>query len=187
MRALPLLLLAGCGTWSSLKPAQVAPRGHVELVGGVAANQLGEVLPVGDIRVGVARRVDLGAHYEVYNGFGEVRVQLLEQPRQWLDLTVGLGAGIGATVLDGFDDSPDFAGFASLALSHRFGRLEPYLSNRFAYLIPKAAVVTAPVLGVRVRLADWLDVTAEGGAAIHVRYGVATGVAQGALGFGLHF
>ncbi len=181
---LPLLLLAACGTYSALRPATVAPPGHVELGLGLAANQLGEVLPVLDGRVGIARRLELGGHYEVYSGYLEARVAVLEQASAGVSLAVSAGGGFATTLIDEFD-SPDGAAFLSLAASRRLGRVvEPYVSVRWAYLAG-ARYVLAPVGGAIFQLSRRVGISVEGGASIHFRDAGSVGLAQGAVGLSL--
>jgi hypothetical protein len=191
---LAFVVLAGCGTYSTLRPAPVLAPGRVELGAGIAANQIGEVLPVVQGHVGLFPRVEIGGHYEVYSGFGELRVQALEEEHQGVSMSFGLGGGFATTILDEVgqelseSQGPDFALFGSFALSRRFGTVvEPYVAGRVSYLVPADGWVFAPVGGVRLNATRWLSFSLEGGAAIHVRAGVGLGIAQGALGIGLHF
>jgi hypothetical protein len=184
------LALSGCGTYSTLRPATVAPPGHVELGAGLAANQLGEVLPVLDGRAGIFPRVEIGGHYEVYSGFAEARVQALAQETAGVSLALGLGGGFGTTLidevgeaLDGAED-PDPAVFASLGISRRFGVVEPYVAVRSAALLG-TGFVNAPTGGLTFHLGRHVGISLEGGASIHTREGASLAIAQGALGVSL--
>ena len=194
-RALTLLaigVLGACGTYSTMRPAPVLPPGHVELGAGLAANGIGEVNVVLDGHVGILPRVEIGGHYEIYSGFVEARVQLLEEQAQGVSLSVSAGGGFGTTLIDEVGEAfseaqdPDPAFFTGLAVSRRFAWVEPYLAGRFAVLFGKG-LVTAPVAGLALHAGRHVIFVLEGGAAIHTREGASLGIGQGALGLGLRF
>ena len=65
---------SACGTFSHLKPADPTELGQVDLTAGVAVNGVPEVVPVIQASVGVSSVLDVGAKYEVYNGYAWGRI-----------------------------------------------------------------------------------------------------------------
>jgi hypothetical protein len=192
MKRLFVLLLASvsvsaCGTYSMLRPADTIPRGAFEVNAGLAANGLGEVLPVVQGAIGLADRLELVGQYEIYNGFGELRGQVLDSRQHGVGLTLGVGGGVGFTFAEALGEDEetvnDGAATASLVIGRELGSVDLYLGDRIMWLIPSYAVNTTK-LGVRINAGRYFRVIAEGGATIHNGGAV---LAEGTVAIGLGF
>jgi hypothetical protein len=193
-----LALLASCGTYSLLRPADTLRAGQVELGAGVAvAAGHGYSEAVGHARahVGLTDWLELGAQYEEYTTFAEVRFGLLSSERHGIALALGAGAGVyTAWQWNVAWDRPltltsNTAGLGevSLTLGRRWRWLEVYAGDRFFAISADGSTwgtLNAVKAGVRFTLWRHLVLGLEGGATLHDR---ATWMGEWTLSVGLTF
>jgi hypothetical protein len=166
LRALALLALCACGTYTHVRGADNLPRGGVELAAGLAANQLGEVLPVLAGAVGITDRLELEAQYEIYSALAEVRFAILSSERDGLALALGVGGGAATVLVVEEEGDSDAAALLDVVVGRRWDRLELYLSEKAIWMVSKGYVINALRAGVRWRAGQAIF-GAEGGASIH--------------------
>jgi hypothetical protein len=173
MRAAWVLLFAGCGTYSMIRPANVLERGKVEIAGGLAVSQL-EANTVGHVAVGLGHYFEVLAQNEIWNTFAELRYQAIEDS---IDLSVGLGGGYATTLLATLTSSGSnenvqgAAATVSIAVGHTWGkRFSLTLGNR-SFFLSEGYLATSTRLGVRLRIVGPLGVLLEGGATYHAPLG----------------
>jgi hypothetical protein len=176
-----LALLAGCGTYSHIRPADNLPSGTFEASFGMAANSLGEVLPVGAAALGLTDWLELEGQYEIYSGFAELRAGLLGSERNGFALALGVGGGLASVYTDGWAGGA--AAIGDLTLGRRFGRVDLYVADRFFYLPKDRYTINSIRGGVRVSF-DWFHIGAEGGATLHQGL---LWLGEGTLYVGIHF
>jgi hypothetical protein len=188
MHRLLYVVATGCGTYSMVRPAQTLPPGKVEIAAGLAASEL-EVNTVVHIAVGVADRVEILGQNEIWNTFGEVRVQVLRNAP--VDVVVGAGGGYAITFLSALTSSGDHdtvtgaAGTASIAIGRDWGSLALTLGNR-SFFLASGYLASSTRAGLRVKLGSHLGLLFEGGATVHAPLGaldvaIAIGEATGGL------
>ena len=182
-----VLVVCACGTYSTLRPADTLARHEIELTGGVAANSLGEVNPVGQVALGVVDRIELVGQYELSSALGLLRFGLLTSLRHGLALAVGLGGGTAYVAANDLNQYRP-AAIGELTLGHRLGRTDFYAGARFFLLFPDYAVLSTRA-GIRLPLGAKLRLILEGGAATHfdAGWGVAQTLAEGTAGLALSF
>ena len=130
-----VILAASCGTYSAIRPADNLRRGQFEVAGGLAASQVGQVLPVVRATVGVSDEIEIGGQYEVYSALASIRFAAMRTETHGLALAVGLEGGVVSLVDDIIDGDTDFglraeAGGASLAVGHRWSSVEGYFATK---------------------------------------------------------
>lgn len=162
---------SGCGTYSMLRSAETLPAGKAEVNAGMAANGFGEVIPVGQIALGLSDRIEVLGHFEVWNVFAEARGAILKNDRDGLALTVGVGGGAGSTALEETADElrdvkNDAALTGSVAVGKNWSWLDVYLSNRTMWLVP-SFFVNSTRLGVRLKANRHVRLILEGGVTVH--------------------
>ena len=165
-----LLALCACGTYTHVRGADNLPGGRVELAAGLAANGLGEVLPVFAGAVGLTDWLELEAQYEVYSALVEARFQVLSSERHGVALAMGVGGG-AATVLvteagDEEQGDSDASLLGDLVLGRRWDPIEVYVSDKVIWMLSDDYVINALRAGVRWRLGSGV-LGFEGGASIH--------------------
>ncbi len=158
------IALPACGTYSHIRPADNLPAGRFEIAGGLAANGLGEVLPVGAAALGLTDWLELEGQYEIYSGFAELRAGVLRSERDGIAVSLGVGGG-GASVYAN-DWSGGAAVVGDLTVGRRFGAVELYLGDRFFFLPGSDYTINSTRAGVRVGGEHFFG-GAEGGATLH--------------------
>lgn len=118
-----LFAATGCGTYSSLRPADNLEAGQLEVQGGLAASHLVEILPVAKISYGLTDRIEVGAQYETYSLLGDIRLGILRSDEEGFALAFGVHAG--AVHFSAFHHSRAAAG-PNLVLGKRWGKWEVY-------------------------------------------------------------
>ena len=176
--------LAACGTYSQIRTGKTLPAGAFELSAGVAANGVPEVNPVVQGALGISDRVEAVAHYELQNAYGELRVGLLKEESQGLNLAWGVGGGFGGRAGDDLVDdgvtNPLLT--TSLAVSRSIGELvELYVAGRATWLVPDFSVLTARG-GLRVGKKVFFY--GEGGVSIHDGFPIGEGTGGIGIAFG---
>lgn len=86
-------LFFGCASYSALRPADNLKANEFELSGGVTANSLYQVLPVGQINYGVTDWLELGLQYEVNSALAWARFGILNTEEHNMALALGIGGG----------------------------------------------------------------------------------------------
>jgi hypothetical protein len=157
-------LLAACGTYSHIRPADNLPAGRLELAGGAAANGLGEVLPVGAAAVGLTDWLELEGQLEVYSGFGEVRAGVLSSARDGIAVSIGIGGGATSVYKNAWLGGAALLG--DLTVGRRFSIVEVYVGDRLLYLPAGSYTINSLRGGVRVG-GEHVFAGAEGGATLH--------------------
>jgi len=160
-----------CGTYSVLRSADTLPKGQVELNAGLAANGIGEVVPVGQVAVGVHDRVDVFAQWELWNAFAEARAAVFKSELDGIAVTIGIGGGVASTALEEASDTlqgveNDAAMVGSVYIGRRFDWLDVYLANRTLWLVP-SFTLNSTKLGVRLNASEHFRFIIEGGATVH--------------------
>jgi hypothetical protein len=163
-RPLALALLAACGTYSHIRPADNLRSGKLEASVGLAANGLGEVLPVGAAAVGITDWLEIEGQYEIYAGFGELRAAILASDRQGIALALGAGGGAASVYTNDWGGGAALVG--DLTLGRHFEHLDLYVADRFFYLPKDGYTINSLRAGLRVDL-DQFFIGAEGGATLH--------------------
>ena len=171
--AIVLGLVAGCGTYSMMRPAATLPKGHAEVAAGIAASQLGEANTILHAAVGVNDHVEILGQNEVWNSFVEGRYGVLRgADGEPVDLAVGVGGGYAVTFLSALTSSGDHkdvhggALTASVAVGHDWGRVALTLGNR-TFWLDGGYLAISTRLGVRVKVAGPFGVELETGATVH--------------------
>lgn len=188
------LLLAGCGTYSMVRPAQTLPKGEVELAAGLAASQLGEVNTILHGAYGITDRVELLAQNEIWNSFVELRYGILKQPDSDVGLVVGAGGGYAVTVLSAISEGDSetvegSAGTVSLGVGRRWDNLELTLGNR-TVIFGAGYLASSTRLGLRLYAGRRSGFMLEAGGTAHTATwadGATIGLGEASLGFFVGF
>lgn len=177
-----------CGTYSALRPADNLRRGEVDVAAGLAANQIGEVLPVVRATVGVTDRIEIGAQYEVYSALASARLALLRSDEHGIAVSAGVEGGYVSVLdaLDGDDYDLGIQGEALggvLAVGRRWRSLEIYAVTKAlaaGWGQGSTSFLGVYRAGLRIALGDHFYLGAEGGGTLHhsVFVGEGTGFAS---------
>lgn len=188
--------LAGCGTYSLVRPAETMPEGRIELAAGVAASQLGEVNTILHAAYAVTDDVEVVAQNEVWNTFVEVRYGLLHERDDGLSLALGAGGGRAITLVSAVGDALDadsadagVAGLVSAAVGKRLGPVDLTLGNR-TFVQTGSFFMSSTRLAARLAIGDHLGLMLEGGGTVHAPIaspGLALFIGEGSAGFWLGF
>jgi hypothetical protein len=183
------LTMCGCGTYSMVSSSDTLPSGNVELASGFAVSTLPEVNPVIHGAIGISKRVELDAHYEMLSGFGELRFGILHNQRNGIGVALGVGAGQATTLVNEVSKSKDgFAVTASAAIGKKIGGLELAVGHRTFVLDGGNFMASSTRAQVRYTF-HRVGVFAEAGATVHYAAAAAAAalvVGEGAFGFTLH-
>jgi len=126
---------SACGTYSGMRTANNLRQGQIELGGGFAANEIGEVLPVVRASVGVTDAVEIGGQYEVYSALASARVALRRSETHGFALAAGIEGGMVSLLKTVSNDDSDFglraeALGAVVAIGHRWSAVEGYILTK---------------------------------------------------------
>ena len=191
-----LALVAGCGTYSLVRPAETMPEGRVELAAGVATSQLGEVNTILHAAYAVTDDVEVVAQNEVWNTFVEVRYGLLHERDDGLSLALGVGGGRAITLVSAVGDELDAdsadggaAGLISAAVGKRLGPVDLTLGNR-TFVQTGSFFMSSTRLAARFALGDHFGLMLEGGGTVHAPLEnpeLSLFIGEGSAGFWLGF
>jgi hypothetical protein len=201
-RFLCLLTLTGlcsCGTFSSLRPADNLKQGEVEIVGGISANTLVEVLPVGRLTVGITDWLEAGVQTEVYSNLADVRFGILGSEENGIALSVGVQGGTvqhltsvdystSGGVRRVFSDASGAVG-PTLCIGRRWDFFELYMGAKALSDFDNQAILAllSGRLGARFRVWQNGILGIEAGGSGHFWSGSGTGVGEATayLGFSI--
>jgi hypothetical protein len=195
------LLVAGCGTYSMVRPARTLPKGQVELAAGLAASNLGEVNTILHGAVGLGDRVELLGQNEIWNSFVELRYAILKDEPAHGDavgLVVGAGAGQAVTLVSAVTEAGEeesnesidgAAGLVSASVGKTWGNTTLTLAHR-TFFLQGGYAASSTRLALRLAVSGGFGFFAEtGGTAHSVLSEPAVGLvlAEAALGFWVGF
>jgi hypothetical protein len=166
--------LAGCGTYSFVRPADTLPEGKVDLAAGLAVSQV-EANTILHAAVGVTDDVEILAQNEVWNSFVEARYGFLHSDENGLGLTVGAGAGYAVTLIsaltsssdDEYDSVDGSAATVSLALGKRWPSASVTLGHR-TFWLTAGYLASSTRLSLRWYIGERAGLLLEAGATAHM-------------------
>lgn len=174
-----LLVTCGCGTFSSLRPADNLKQGDVEIVGGISGNTLPEVLPVGRLTVGITDWLEAGVQTEVYSNLADVRFGILTSEDHGIALSLGVQGGTVQHVTSGSSQASGAIG-PTLCIGRRWDVFELYLGAKgLTNFDPQAILgLLSGRLGARFRLWQLGILGVEAGGTGHFWGGFSNGVGE---------
>lgn len=188
-----LLLVSGCGTYSTLRPADTLSAGTGELHAGLGLSARPQVVPFFIADYGFTDHLEAGFQYEVFSALIGARTPILSTSSHGIALAVGLQAGmVSAPYPLGYERRFDarLTAAPNLTLGRRFTDWELYL----AYKVFLTTAERGPYelatnrLGFRYHGAFPLILTMEGGGThFRVPGGGFQFVAEFSAGLGVRF
>lgn len=191
-----LVMAAGCGTYSLVRPAETMRAGKVELAAGVATSQLGEANTILHAAYAITDDVEILAQNEVWNTFVEARYGVLHERDDGLSLAVGVGGGQAITLVSAVGESLDAddadngaAGLVSVSVGKRLGPVDLTVGNR-TFVQVGSFFMSSTRGQARFALGEHFGLMLEGGGTVHAPLAnpdLALFIGEGSVGFWIGF
>lgn len=163
-------LLAGCGTFSHLRPADTLKKGQFELAGGLSMNTLPEFVPTIRADYGLFERFEIGAQWELYTILGGFRYGLMPSDRYRIAVATGFQMGM-ISLHETSDDTTrkKLVFVPSLTVGKKLGVWDLYTGLKIFYLPSESfqSHLLTWRTGFRFPLYKEIRLNVEGGLSFH--------------------